>query len=290
LIKIALCLYGQWRASDDNLHNLHEWFRKGKLVESIDVFASIKDFNTFNTTPVSKQQRQEFADKHQLTKPWTKKEIWTKITDAGLDLKSLRMHNESFDQQTMHNVNHCGVVYNTMIDSVQQKQLYEIENDIVYDLVFLTRGDVNPKGPKYGNYLKNWLWSLGLQNENNEVVQDATKLKHILDDFGYSIWISQVKMHKHLDPQPEAWFEFHRCWSDLWIAGSSLAIDAFTSTAMQMSSSQHSFNRVASHIDSHFSLELIRKQSGLQFNDWSKLPDILNGQDNLDRLNPEVIR
>ena len=272
-MKIALCLYGQWRASESNLPNLAEWFRKTKLKQHHpDVFASIKNFNSFDNT---------------LQEPWTKEQIKAKL-NKYFEVHGLRIRDEEFDEKTMNGVDHCGIVYNTMVDSIQLKQLYELENNMVYDLVILTRGDVNPKGGMYSSYLKNWLVDIGMPiYPDGDLKEDTSKLKKILDEFGYSLWLDKVKLNQQ-DEEP--WYQFHTCWSDLWIMGSSLALDAFAGTAMQLMSSAQNPNRIARHFDSHYSLDLIRKQSGLIFNPIQKVPDMVHDEDSLDRLAPEVLR
>lgn len=287
-MKIALCLYGQWRASEKNLNNLAEWFRRGKLKQHHpDVFASIKNFNSFDNTPVSVDEREQFTKNHTLEKPWTEKQIRAKI-NKYFEVHGLRIRDEEFDKETMNGVDHCGIVYNTMVDSLQLKQLYELENNIVYDLVILTRGDVNPKGGIYSYYLKNWLIDVGMSlNAEGNLIEDTSKLKKILDDFGYSVWIDKIILNKQNE---DPWYQFHTCWSDLWIMGSSLALDAFAGTAMQLMSSDQSPNRIARHFDSHYSLDLIRKQSGLIFNPIQTVQDIVHNNNSMDRLAPEVVR
>ena len=288
-MKIALCLYGQWRASESNLPNLAEWFRKAKLKQhQPDVFASIKNFNSFDNTPVSLEEREQFTKDHTLQEPWTKEQIKAKL-NKYFEVHGLRSRDIEFDEKTMNGVDHRGIVYNTMVDSIQLKQLYELENNMVYDLVILTRGDVNPKGGMYSSYLKNWLVDIGMPiYPDGDLKEDTSKLKKILDEFGYSLWLDKVKLNQQ-DEEP--WYQFHTCWSDLWIMGSSLALDAFAGTAMQLMSSDQNPNRIARHFDSHYSLDLIRKQSGLIFNPIQKVPDMVHdGGSALDRLAPEVVR
>ena len=124
-------------------------------------------------------------------------------------------------------------------------------------------------------------------NVQGVLIEDSSKLKIILDDFGYSVWIDKIILNQQ-DEDP--WYQFHTCWSDLWIMGSSLALDAFAGTAMQLMSSDQSPNRIARHFDSHYSLDLIRKQSGLIFNPIQKVQDIVHGDGAMDRLSPDVVR
>ena len=113
-MKIALCLYGQWRASESNLPNLAEWFRKAKLKQhQPDVFASIKNFNSFDNTPVSLEEREQFTKDHTLQEPWTKEQIKSKL-NKYFEVHGLRIRDEEFDEKTMNGVDPVSYTHLTL--------------------------------------------------------------------------------------------------------------------------------------------------------------------------------
>lgn len=122
--KVAVCLYGCYRTGDFTLPYIKKWFESDTV--DVDFFCSIKeyeDFSNANGYDAAEELIDEIHDKLNILNP-----------------KRINTISKSDDENIYHKTQQRGVY--SVVDSIMQKQIYEMETGIEYDIVFVLRYDM----------------------------------------------------------------------------------------------------------------------------------------------------
>lgn len=127
--RIAVCLYGTYRTGDWVLPYLKEAL-SSDLCE-VDFFCSVKDFDYYKVSNALNTNPKVHYDSTELNR---------KLTDI---LQPKRINVITEDIEANYVLGNNGTAFG-MSDAILQKQIYEAENNISYDIVFVTRYDALP--------------------------------------------------------------------------------------------------------------------------------------------------
>ena len=190
-MRVAVCLYGQYRAGDYLLNNFRNIQASAGC--EVDFHCSTKSLNNVRTSPGDAR----YVDPGMLEQ---------KIT-AGLKPKSFNIIADSVDQRFEEvSAERSGLLY-SIADSIRLKTEYESANHFVYDMVILTRYDALIAPVDFINKLRRWY--------------NTIKMHDFERAFGYSIvnnWLISSPLYS------EDW----GTWGiqDILFVGSSYSTDA----------------------------------------------------------------
>ena len=124
-MRVAVCLYGQYRAGDYLLNNFRNIQASAGC--EVDFHCSTKSLNNVRTSPGDAR----YVDPGMLEQ---------KIT-SGLQPKSFNIIADAVDQRFEEvSAERSGLLY-SIADSIRLKTEYESANHFVYDMVIVTRYD-----------------------------------------------------------------------------------------------------------------------------------------------------
>lgn len=121
--RVAICFYGCYRSGDYTLPKLKQWFSSNTV--DVDIFCSIKDYDDFSNAwnYESDNTKTDISDKLKFLNP-----------------KRISILTQEDDASIFHSTQQRGVY--SIVDSIMQKQIYEMETNTEYDLVFVLRYDM----------------------------------------------------------------------------------------------------------------------------------------------------
>lgn len=212
MIKVAICMYGQWRSGDICLPYLKKFFSNTAGAE-VDFFCSVKKYN-------SPANRPDLNAKHFYTDSKII-EIKEKLIST-LNVKKIKIYS---DPDYLYG----GFLrYTGIIDAVMLKRTYEVENNIEYDLVFLCRYDTLVRPLEYFKELISTLTKV----ENLKIFRRFNHNEYCVKDIIFS---NEMEYYSHnfntvAENSPEfnvfsSIFLGKKTYTDLLLFGTNSAID-----------------------------------------------------------------
>lgn len=177
-VRIAICLYGQYRSGDYVLPYFKTLSEQTDCV--VDFFCSTKKQNYYKFSRSAKVHNKDMDNIQYVDEELIK----NKIIASGINVKTINVLSNTADEKFREaEVERNGLFY-TMADSINLKTLYEAEHGFVYDIVLLTRYDALIGPIDMLEYLRIWY--------NNATTDTFEK------DFNYSLmnnWLIACPMN-----------------------------------------------------------------------------------------------
>jgi|TARA_B100001105_G_scaffold255405_1_gene254651 hypothetical protein len=152
--RIAVCMYGQYRTGDYLLPYYKEFFKNNYNVE-VDFFCSVKLTRSYMNSDVELNNKTANIDT-----VWNKDTLHSKLENNILKPKSV---NVILPEQEVL-LERYGQLFHGLADSIKLKLTYEIENNFIYDLVFICRYDVLTHPMDLIDYIIPWYNELTIED------------------------------------------------------------------------------------------------------------------------------
>lgn len=148
--KIAVCLYGQYRVGDYMMPYLKEFFKTSHHDVTIDFFCTSKISRSYFNSPHEQNNNTD-----QLSTVFEMSALKTHIENTVLKPKAVSIIDNDEDVKAS-GYQTWGRLFNSVAEVLKLKSIYELENDIEYDLVFLCRYDVLVHPMYLLDHIINW--------------------------------------------------------------------------------------------------------------------------------------
>lgn len=149
--RVAVCLYGQYRTGDFVLPELAKTFSSSNPSVQVDWFASVKCSKSYSHSATEhKKYNGNIVDRLDLSV----EELQNKLDTAPVKFAKTNIIEMDYDERV--GGIKWGKLFHAVADVIHLKQMHEIENNYVYDIVILTRFDVVPHTDNALERMINW--------------------------------------------------------------------------------------------------------------------------------------
>jgi hypothetical protein len=253
--NIAVCLYGRFGTGEYCAPSILKFF-KNTLGVNVDFFCATKDYDNYYTTNYktihaggTDIERLDISDLTNKLSVYNPKDI--AISTLEEDERRRGAHPSS-----------NGHMFSQMSNSIMLKSKYEVNNDMQYDVVFVTRYDILIKHG-IDTTTDNFYLDHYIAWHNNEFINK----QYDLFSNTSKAWMFSHQMGKNPGHLSEV---FRNIYQDMLFFGSSLAMDLFAANALLITSDQHHKTNKKTHIypdlyrrDGHEGLGYIFRKSNI---------------------------
>jgi len=242
--NIAVCLYGRFGTGEFCAPNTLEFFKNTKGV-NVDFFCASKDYDNYYHTKynrsrddITKIDTEYLTDMLSMYNPKD-----TLIVEYEVDLR------RGFESSG-------ALLFNQICESIMLKSNYEVNNDMQYDVVFVTRYDVlfHPNMSTYLDHYIEW--------HNTEFIN--TKFDIFGNEGDSWMFTPRVDIRRKNTYAPKV------AWNDIFFFGSSMTMDLVAANSLLLTNDQQFATNKKTHIypdrnnrGGHEGLGLITRKSNI---------------------------